>query len=157
MLIILEGPDFTGKTTFANELCKKFDYILVPTPRKPGPADKHNFDSADFDSYLLSLAEDKINTFVLDRHTPSNYAYGYMRNENSAVLRRYLAEWLLFAEQGGENIATIWFKRSPREIIDDHIWLTKEQDAKVCEAYAYLQKLCEPFYITIDADAYLPG
>lgn len=156
-LIILEGPDFTGKTTLAGRLCESAGYVLVPTPRKPGPANAHKkFSPADFDAYLLSLADDQYNTFVLDRHTPSNYAYGFMRGEEPAKLRQYLAEWLLFKEQAGDGLITIWFNRSPRLIADDYILLNLEQDRLVCEAYLYLQKLSGPVVATINADAYLP-
>ena len=137
MLIILESADCTGKSTLANYLLNVYSLKLIITPRKPGPV--QDFKQANsFDTFLLERAKDKDRTYVLDRHTPSNYAYGKMRGESPAQLAKYLVQWRNFVEQAGNNLCTIWLTRQPKQIDDDLISLTKEQDAIVLNAYKQL-------------------
>lgn len=141
-LIILESGDMAGKTTLFNFLRNEIGVKPIITPRKPGPALDFQY-SANFDEFLLNRAKDSSRLYMLDRHTPSNYAYGYMRKEPSPILSKYKAQWLDFVHRAGKGLCTIWLTRQPKPIEDDLITLTIEQDEMVLSAYAHLAELSD--------------
>jgi len=150
MLIILESSDCCGKTTFAKYLSSVQGFTLITTPRKPGPvADFAQADS--FDEFLLQRVHTKDHVYVLDRHTPSNYAYGTSRNEPAGRLAKYLLKWDNFVKEAGPGLCTIWLTRSPKAIQDDLIKLTKEQDYMVLNAYKRLAIMqSEPMFNLVE-------
>ena len=146
MLIILESADCCGKTTLINWLQYKYGFKLIYTPRKPGPEQVYE---ADFDEFLLQRVAEQNKVYLLDRHTPSNYAYGLMRNESATL--DYLAEWLTFKNKAEHGLCTIWLTRSAKPIDDDLISLSKEQDNKVLGAYEHLADLAsEPMFNLVE-------
>ena len=84
----------------------------------------------------MALSDDKI--YVLDRHTHSNYAYNGMRSANYSPVKDLE---LLLAFQCSFDIFHAILVRKPREISDDLIHLTKEQDATVMSRYYCLANL----------------
>ena len=135
MLVILEGPDNVGKTTLCQYLVGK-GANLIKTPRKVG---SHEHDQA-FELTLYSYRQ-KPEVYLLDRHTPSDIAYGLARKEQ---VTNKLIQWLNFRKAFGPSLLVVWLTRTfPTEqaISDKQIQLTLEQTQTVFNAYQFLANI----------------
>lgn len=83
MIVILEGVDCVGKTTFAQELAKKTGYEIV----KGSSFEIANLGQDGMFEHMMSLLDKK--NIIIDRFFYSNLVYGYLYKYPMMNLNQY--------------------------------------------------------------------
>lgn len=79
MVIIIEGPDGSGKTTLANKIAKQTGYILLHRTQPKSEEEKKNM----MTEYLQVIKAGK--NVVMDRCWYSEMVYGPVMRDNSVI------------------------------------------------------------------------
>jgi len=83
MIIIIEGTDKTGKTTFINTFAKQHKCIIIKNQHKPnGINDKQLKESYIALLYFINKYHNKFD-IILDRFYPSQLVYSILRGHDS--------------------------------------------------------------------------
>lgn len=131
MIIVLDGPDHTGKSTIAKLFADLLPAKVIHTVRKPFSSKQ----DLSFERELIELPKHKM--YILDRHTPSDIAYGLLRGEN---VDHFTISWRLF--QSSTKVLPIYLTRSPGySYSGEHIGLNFRQDCTVIRNYKQLAML----------------
>jgi thymidylate kinase len=133
MIIIIEGPDGSGKTTLAQKIALQAGYEYVHNIQPMYDGD---------DAYMAQMYADLIKShsnLVLDRAWYSEMAYGPTMRDHSSISYPDMY-WLeeLVAKKGGmiiyctDNVSTLW-KRCQRRG-EDYV-VHKADFVDICEAF----------------------
>ena len=132
-IIILEGPDGSGKTTLANQLRNKLGYIIIKT----GPPKPNEDVFCSYTNALLTAVESGKLT-VFDRHYLGELIYGpLLRGENKlGVQGRDLLERLIAAR----GVTLVVCSPSWKTLVagwrgKDDLLKQEQQLHTVCDAY----------------------
>jgi thymidylate kinase len=140
MLIIVEGPDGSGKTTLINTLCergygKKIFGICKDVPNQ----------MMLWYELITSCVDDKSNVYIMDRCYLSDWAYRLAMNDGEACMSLTNISDLLSVK----NVIYIFCKnKNAYELAklrgEDYVQ-TKEQHVKVCNSYDFIYDTISKF------------
>lgn len=83
MIIIIDGIDKTGKTTFINTLMKKTPCIMLKNQHKPNTEDDAKLKQSYYAIYKFLKKNHKKYTIILDRYYMSQLVYSVLRGKDS--------------------------------------------------------------------------
>ena len=89
MLVIVEGPDGTGKTTLVKELCEHYNYLKVNDITKDTPSQFRMW------NILMEECVKSYKKYVIDRCFLSDWAYRLVKNDSFRSLDLYEISSLL--------------------------------------------------------------
>lgn len=134
-LILVEGPDNTGKTTYIDHLVKHHGCVKIDFPKKVSNGLRFTIESpsevACFETMLDHLPKDKC--FVLDRGYISNIVYESFRGKSP---RAYYEDFNRL--QMNHNVLVVPFTRNPvdSDFKDDLINLRSSEFNKIIGMFA---------------------
>ena len=126
MIIILEGPDGSGKTTLANIIQKQTGYELIHFSNPTSEIQR----TAMFDRYVAAIKGHK--NLILDRSWYSEMVYGPILREASCInhyqmyeLEKLLAKKGALVIYASADIETLWSRCEKRgeDLIKDKVKL----------------------------------
>jgi deoxyadenosine/deoxycytidine kinase len=145
MIIILEGSNGVGKSTYAQELSEQLGGLPIVRPFRNGDTELHwGYKGQERFQMLRDELKVPVNTHVddlyvadflatfqvsaiLDRAVPSAVAYGVLHNHDEGwyaqryVARRLMEFWLSLIQKGSGPIVYIWLK-APYRIARDRCY-----------------------------------
>ena len=139
MILIIEGPDGSGKTTLANQLSKQTGYPVIHRVQPKNDEDKQRM----LDEYMDILQSGK--NAIFDRSWYSEMVYGPIMRDTSVITypHMYTLETLL-AKRGGMIIyctdkpETLWRRATRRG--EDYI-TEYGTFVDICEAFDELMSV----------------
>lgn len=151
MIIIFEGVDNCGKTTIAQEFCKRhpeFNYFKVKKEqmyvRELSPEDITKMHAIEL-NFFYELASQVNMNIVFDRFYPSEYAYGKtFRNINGDEILRMDEK---FAKLGTKIVMCI----KPTEKFEDDLF-NKEQLIRVSYNYSEFAEKTKCEILVLETD-----
>lgn len=148
-IILVDGADNAGKTTFIRDICEISDrYVKIEFPKRTceGRFDiKSRNEVACFETMLKYLDPSKI--YLLDRGYISNWVYGSLRGSLSMELGQYEEDFRRLCNEN--NVLPIILTRNEitKDFEDDLISLSAEGFNKVIELF-------EEFALDNDVEIY---
>lgn len=148
-IILVDGPDNAGKTSFIRDVCEISDrYVKIEFPKSTteGRFDiKSRNEVACFETMLKYLDPSKI--YLLDRGYISNWVYGSLRNSGSMELDTYKDDFVRLC--ANYNVLPVILTRN--EITEDF-----EDDLISLSSYGFNQviSLFEEFALDNDIELY---
>ena len=154
MILIIEGPEKSGKTTLVAALIKKFPGVMIKITDRPKDFSREEKLKIKF-HYLrvMQFAKDSPeNTFILDRFYPSEMVYSIKRGydamkdsffrdlETHIMKEKHL---LVFCNPGKEIIS-----KRLKETPDDY--LTKKENIEMLQRYQNFLKKTRLFSLEVN-------
>jgi thymidylate kinase len=146
MIIILEGPDGSGKTTLAQQISRQTGYLLLHRSQPKSEEDKKRM----MDEYIQVIKANK--NCIMDRSWYSEMVYGPVMRDDSVITYPQMYELERMLSKNGALLIyctapeSVLWKRCLRRGED---YITKHEDfSQICKGFDELM-YDVPHYIPV--------